>query len=86
MRSNNSTSGTVVAATTANRAGPHRAAETFKVMALIYVAIVSTAALVFSLMALNDARIARAPADARLLQAPKVPGERQLARPKEWWA
>ncbi|KGJ23733.1 hypothetical protein [Paracoccus sanguinis] len=86
MGSNNSTSGTAVAATTANRADHHRAADTLKVMALIYVAIVSTAALAFSLMALIDARVARAPADARLLQAPNAPGERPLERPKEWWA
>lgn len=55
-------------------------------LALIFAVIVSMAALAFALVAVHDARVARAPADARLLQAPKVPGERPQARPTEFWA
>ena len=63
-----------------------RSADVLRTLVMVYVAIVSTAALAFSLMAVHDARVARAPADARLLQGPKVPGERPQVRPKEWWA
>ena len=69
---------------TRNPAPPRRG--TLAGLALVFAVIVSMAALVFALVAIHDARVDRAPADARLLQAPKVPGERPQARPTEFWA
>lgn len=55
-------------------------------LALVFAVILSGAALAFSLMALHEARVARASDELPVIQLRQTPDERPLIRPKEVWA